>query len=58
MVGNLYLIMGYNGKLLKNKNNARLAALIEETERVIKTAMQMIDVINDIKSKMSSVSHV
>lgn len=50
--------MGYNGKLLKNKNNARLAALIEETERVIKTAMQMIDVINDIKSKMSSVSHV
>lgn len=50
--------MGYNGKLLKNKNNARLAALIEETQRVIKTAMQMIDVIDDIKSKMSSVSHV
>ena len=38
LVGNLYLIMGYNGKLLKNKQSARSAALIDETERVIKTA--------------------
>ena len=58
LVGNLYLIMGYNGKLLKNKQNARLAALIEETERVIRTAMQMIEVINDIKSKVPPLSHI
>ena len=58
LVGNLYLIMGYNGKLLKNKHNARLAALIEETERVIRTAMQMMDVINDLKRQGSALSHI
>ena len=35
-----------------------MTALIEETERVIRTAMQMIDVINEIKSKVSPLSHI
>lgn len=58
LVGNMYLIMGYNGKLSRNKQSGRVAALIEETERVIRTAMQMIEVINEIKSKVSPLSHI
>ena len=58
LVGNMYLIMGYNGKLSRNKQSGRVSALIEETERVIRTAMQMIEVINEIKNKVSPLSHI
>lgn len=58
LIGTMYLIMGYNGKLLGNGSRGRLAALIEETERVIRTAMQMIEVVNEIKSKVSLLSQL
>ena len=34
LVGNMYLIMGYNGKLLKGKQSGRLAALIDEKKEL------------------------
>lgn len=54
----MYLIMGYNGKSLKNSKGGRINSLIDETERVIKTAMQMIEVVNEIKSKVSPISNI
>jgi len=51
LIGSLYVIMGYNGKVRKKTQTSKESALIDETERVIKTAMQMIEVINEIKDQ-------
>ena len=41
--------MGYNGKIDKNKRSQ--AAVIDETNRVILSGLDMIDVINEIRDQ-------
>lgn len=45
--GNKYVVMGYYGRIDKNKRTA--GVILDETHRVIQTGLEMIDTIKEIK---------
>ena len=47
-IGDCYVIMGYNGKIDKNKRT--LAIVNDEASRVIKTGLEMIDIISEVRN--------
>lgn len=47
-IGDCYVIMGYNGRIDKNKRT--LAIVNDEASRVIKTGLEMIDIISEVRN--------
>lgn len=46
-IGDCYVIMGYNGKIDKNKRFR--AVVVDEANRVIQTGLEMIDIIKEVR---------
>ena len=47
-IGDCYVIMGYNGRIDKGKRT--LAIVNDEANRVIKTGLEMIDIITEVRT--------
>ena len=47
-IGDCYVIMGYNGRIDKNKRT--LAIVNDEASKVIKTGLEMIDIITEVRN--------
>ena len=47
-IGDCYVIMGYNGRMDKNKRHHNV--VVEEANRVIITALEMIEIINEVRN--------
>jgi class 3 adenylate cyclase len=47
-IGDCYVIMGYDGRIDKNKRNS--SVIVSETNRVIKTGLEMIDIIAEVRN--------
>ena len=47
-IGDCYVIMGYNGRMEKSRRN--LAAVVDETTRVIETGLEMIEIISEVRN--------
>jgi len=48
-VGNKYVIMGYNGRIDKSRRNKHV--VVDEAMRVIKTGIEMLDIIKEIREQ-------
>lgn len=46
-VGDLYIVMGYSGRVDQNKRTEEI--ILDETIRIIQTAFQMLDILEEVK---------
>ena len=50
-IGDCYVIMGYNGRVDKNKRTREQSIVIDEAHRVIKTGLEMLDIIQEVRNE-------
>lgn len=52
-IGDCYVIMGYNGRM--DKSRRTVAHVIDETNRVIETGLEMIEIIAEVRNASENV---
>lgn len=50
-IGDCYVIMGYNGRIEKNRRKTNMNIVLDEADRVIKTGLEMIDIISEVRNQ-------